>query len=79
MKPNTNDHGNRLAEEHLNDTIKFYTSKCGLGNFPYETALKTFLTATKRKGYGLAGAQRYKVVVNGALDPALWLEAMQNN
>jgi hypothetical protein len=74
-----NDHRNRLGEEHLNHTIRLFTSKYDMDDFPFETALEIFLSRKDRRGVCLTGGQRKKAGVTGALDPVLFAQAILDN
>jgi hypothetical protein len=73
------DHRNRLGEEHLNHTIRLFTSEYELDNFPYDTALEIFLAKKNRRGVGLTGGQRGNAGITGALDLDLLAQAIRDN
>jgi hypothetical protein len=73
------DHRNRLGEEHLNHTIRLFTSEYELDNFPYDTAPEILIARKNRRGVGLTGGQRGNAGITGALDLDLMAQAIRDN
>jgi hypothetical protein len=73
------DHWNRLGEEHLNHTIRLFTSEYELDNFPYDIALEIFLAKNKSKGCRTYRRPTRQLCITGALDLDLLAQAIRDN